>query len=300
MICPKCSKDLNDHFEYCNECGCKVDGSIMGDFKTEYCFVFKHPESYIFLNAKNGRQVVLRAQTLGDLEMEVRKNGFFWIPRDKKEAVEDVHVLDSKDVFIPQAPIKKEVSRQDSKDIFIPASSLKREKGVSKKPEKVERPSSEIRPAAVRVPMKKAYEPFKITDRHVKRNPNVIFKDDEEAEEALIQDYGILGVFKDTTQSAPTWVYKPFDLDVTITERTLERLKNKVESKGFKWLVVDYNLAEESFKKDLAEIRRRDEEIKAKNQGLSDVDFEMKSRLNRYSLKKKSNENSTELDRMHR
>ena len=67
MICPKCSKDLNNRFEYCNECGCKVDGSLMGDFKTEYLFVFKHPESYIFLNAKNGRQVILRAQTLGDL-----------------------------------------------------------------------------------------------------------------------------------------------------------------------------------------------------------------------------------------
>ena len=188
----------------------------------------------------------------------------------------------------------------DSEDVFIPASSLKSEKAVVKVPEKVERPSREIRPPAARVPMKKAYEPFKITDRHVKRNPNVVFKNEWDVENDFRHSCGILGVFKDTRKSAPTWVYRPFDVDVTITERTLEGLKNKVESRGFKWTVVNQALAEESFKKDHAEVQRRDAEIKRKNEKSGDVDFAMKSKLLKYSSKRKSNENSTELDRMHR
>ncbi|WP_406534822.1 hypothetical protein [Methanobrevibacter sp.] len=276
MICPNCSKELNGFVEYCNECGCKVDGSLMGEFKTDFYFVFKHPQDFIFVNSKNGHQLVLRASTLEELEKEVKHNGFFWMSKNRKEAVKTHPVL-------------------DSKDIFMPASSLKSEKKVVKKPNNL---SNGIRFQKTKSIGKSPFEPFKITDKHVKRNPNVVFKNNE-AEEVMRQDYGILGVFKDISKSAPTWVYKSPSQNVAITERTLEGLKNKVESKGFKWIVVNNHLADESFKNDLREIQARDSKIKAKN-AKNNVDVKKKAQIRQEMLGGRPNENSTRLDRMFR
>ncbi len=276
MICPNCSKELNGFVEYCNECGCKVDGSLVGEFKTDFHFVFKHPHEFIFVNSRNGHQIILKADTLEELEKEVKHNGFFWISKTKNEIPKTRQIL-------------------DSKDVFIPANSLKSEKKVVRKPKKF---SGEIKSSKIESVRKNPLKPFKITDRHVKRNPNVVFKD-EETEEVIMQDYGILGVFKDTRQSAPTWVFKPSGQDAAITERTLERLKNKVESKGFKWIVVNQDLADESFKRDLKEIQARDSKIKAKN-AKNNVDVKRKAEIRQQILGGRPNENSTDLDRMFR
>ena len=77
--CPMCSKKLNENFEYCNECGSKVDGGMMGNFRTNFLNVFHFNNEYMYLFSVNGRQIVLKADTIDDLKELVRLNKFPWM-----------------------------------------------------------------------------------------------------------------------------------------------------------------------------------------------------------------------------
>lgn len=76
--CPNCSKRLNESFTYCNECGSRLDGEITGDFKTGHLNVFRQGEEFVYLFSVRGRQVVLKANSLVELERLVRIEKFPW------------------------------------------------------------------------------------------------------------------------------------------------------------------------------------------------------------------------------
>ena len=291
MICPNCSKELSGKVEYCNECGSKVDGSLVGDFKTDIHFVFKHPDEFIFVNSKNGRQIVLKANSLEDLERKVNQNGFFWVsktgkPPAKKEKSETREIKKSDSLFLNASSLKTDAtipkmeaveSRaiRQSDDVFLKASALK----TSQK--KIEKPQ----PKAVSSDV--SYKP--------KKNPNVVVKEFEYAH--LCRKYGILGVSREYDNGALSWIYRAVNPYTFISRRTLERLESEVKSRGRDWIVLDKNLADETFRKDLRDIELSDKKIKEKN-SKNDIDFEKKSELIRQMSSSRSNENSTELDRM--
>ena len=77
-ICPNCLKKLNENFVYCNECECKVDEETKGDFKTNFLNVFKINHEFIYLFAVHGHQVVLKADSVDELEELVILNKFPW------------------------------------------------------------------------------------------------------------------------------------------------------------------------------------------------------------------------------
>ena len=291
MICPNCSKELNGKVEYCNECGSKVDGSLVGDFKTDIHFVFKHPDEFVFVNSKNGRQVILKADTLEDLEMQVTQNGFFWVSKTgskpaKREVKKTREIEPSDSVFLKASSLKGDASHE-SKEVpkpreinqgdsaFLRASSLKASSKKIKKPQSNEDSS------------KVSYKP--------KRNPNVVIK--EWGYEDLSRKYGILGVSRENDNGAPSWVYRAVDPYTRISARSLERLETKVKKEGLDWIVLDEALADKSFRNDMAEIELHDKSIKA-NKPQNDIDFKQKSKLIRQISGPRRNENSTDLDRM--
>lgn len=77
--CPNCFKKLNENFEYCYECGCSVDGEMVGDFKTNLLNVFHIESEYVYIFAVNGRQIVLKADSIEELKEVVRLNKFPWM-----------------------------------------------------------------------------------------------------------------------------------------------------------------------------------------------------------------------------
>ncbi|WP_407454803.1 hypothetical protein [Methanobrevibacter sp.] len=288
MICPNCSKELSGKVEYCNECGSKVDGSLVGDFKTDIHFVFKHPDEFVFVNSKNGRQIVLKANSLEDLERKVNQNGFFWVSKTgkapaKKEKSETREIKKSDSLFLSASSLKTDatIPKMESRaigqsdDVFLKASALK----TSQK--KIERPQSKEDSSKV------SYKP--------KKNPDVVIKEFEHDD--LCRKYGILGVSREYDNGAPSWIYRAVDPYTFISRRTLERLESEVKSRGLDWIVLDENLADETFRKDLRDIELSDKKIKEKN-SKNDIDFEKKSELIRQMSSPRSNENSTELDRM--
>lgn len=80
--CPNCLKKLNDNFSYCNECGSDLEGQNVGDFTTGLLNVFKIDGGFVYLFAVRGRQVVLKANTLDELEELVHLNRFPWQGED--------------------------------------------------------------------------------------------------------------------------------------------------------------------------------------------------------------------------
>jgi hypothetical protein len=76
--CPNCLKKLNNNFSYCNECGSELEGQNVGDFRTGLLNVFKIDGEFAYLFAVRGRQVVLKADSLEELEELVRLNRFPW------------------------------------------------------------------------------------------------------------------------------------------------------------------------------------------------------------------------------
>ena len=87
--CPNCSKILNENFIYCNECGCMLDGDEIGDFRICYLNVFEIHREFIYLYSVNGRQVILKADSIGELEKLVRQNRFPWAVIKKDEPLKD-------------------------------------------------------------------------------------------------------------------------------------------------------------------------------------------------------------------
>ena len=82
--CPNCLKKLNDNFSYCNECGSDLEGQNVGDFTTGLLNVFKIDGGFVYLFAVRGRQVVLKANTLDELEELVHLNRFPWQKEDSR------------------------------------------------------------------------------------------------------------------------------------------------------------------------------------------------------------------------
>lgn len=76
--CPNCQKRLNENFTYCNECGSRVDGEIMGNLRTNFMNVFQINNVYMYIYSVHGRQVVLKADTIEELKELVRLNRFPW------------------------------------------------------------------------------------------------------------------------------------------------------------------------------------------------------------------------------
>ena len=77
--CPNCQKRLNENFTYCNECGSRADGEIVGNFLTSLLNVFQIDDEYMYVFSVHGRQVVLKADTIEELKELVRLNKFPWM-----------------------------------------------------------------------------------------------------------------------------------------------------------------------------------------------------------------------------
>lgn len=293
MICPNCSKELNGKVECCNECGSRVDGSLVGDFKTDIHFVFKHPDEFVFVNSKNGRQVVLKADTLEDLERQVTQNGFFWVSKTgskpaKREVKQTREIEPSDSVFLKASSLKR--------DATIPKMETVESHEISKSDDVFLRPNS-LKASTKSIRKPQSSEQSQAFSYRSKKNPDVIRKEFEYDD--LCCKYGILGVSKENYKGAPSWVYRAVEPYTFISERSLERLESEVKSRGLAWIVLNHDLADESFRKDLKDIELNDRDIREKN-AKSDVDFKQKSDLIRQISGPRRNVNSTELDRMHR
>ena len=77
-ICPNCLKELNDNFTYCRQCGCRIESGKKGDFKTEFLNVFFIEDEFVYLFTVNGRQIVLKADSIDKLKEVVKSNKFPW------------------------------------------------------------------------------------------------------------------------------------------------------------------------------------------------------------------------------
>lgn len=78
-ICPNCFKKLNEKFTYCNKCGVDLDDGGSGkDLKTDYLNVFRKDEGFIYVFAVHGRQVILNADSIDELQKAVQLNKFPW------------------------------------------------------------------------------------------------------------------------------------------------------------------------------------------------------------------------------
>ena len=249
--CPNCSKKLYGEIEYCNECGSRIDGSVVGDFRTDLRFVFAHPDKYIFVNSSNGRQIVLEAQSIQELEVLVKRRGFIWT--SKKDSAKNpspgqrpkaagyssmfLQVSAGNDVIVQEVKRPASHGTQNSADNFLKAQKSEMPKFKGSCAGKVSEASKGI-----------ASKPFVIRNRHVKRNPDVAtvgmsFKN-------LPMDYGILGVSSEVDHGIRFWVYRSNNPSELIRDRSLSKLKNKVMSKGLKWEITDEYIASWSFDKD--------------------------------------------------
>ena len=94
-ICPNCLKKVNENFTYCNGCGSTMDGEREGDFKTDFLNVFKMDGGFAYLFAVRGLQVVLKADSIGELEKLVRLNRFPWRELEKNLLNHEVSLTES-------------------------------------------------------------------------------------------------------------------------------------------------------------------------------------------------------------
>ncbi len=78
-VCPNCEKNLNVNFTYCYCCGSNLDEEVFGDFQTSFLNVFKHDGEFIYIFSVNGKQVILKSSTIGELKMLVELNKFPWV-----------------------------------------------------------------------------------------------------------------------------------------------------------------------------------------------------------------------------
>jgi hypothetical protein len=246
--CPNCSKKLYGEIEYCNECGSRIDGSVVGDFRTDLRFVFSHPDKYIFVNSRNGRQIVLEAKSIQELELLVKRRGFIWTSKNDGTRNPSIgqktkaagyssmflQVSAGNDVIVQEVKRPASHGTRKSADNFLKA---QKSESPKIKSGKVSEASKSI-----------ASKPFVISNRHVKRNPDVAtvgmsFKN-------LPMDYGILGVSSEVDHGIRFWVYRSNNPSELIRDRSLSKLKNKVMSKGLKWEITDEYIASWSFDKD--------------------------------------------------
>ena len=259
--CPNCSKKLYGEIEYCNECGSRIDGSVVGDFRTDLRFVFAHPDKYIFVNSSNGRQIVLEAQSIQELEVLVKRRGFIWT--SKKDSAKNpfpgqrpkaagyssmfLQVSAGNDVIVQEVKRPASPGTWNAADNFLKAQ--KSESGKIK--------SGKVSEASKSIVSK----PFVIKDKYVKRNPDVAtvgmsFKN-------LPMDYGILGVSSEVDHGIRFWVYRSNNPSEVIRDRSLSKLKNKVMSKGLKWEITDEYIASWSFDKDREMNRKSKNRVKS-------------------------------------
>ena len=77
--CLNCLKKLNENFTYCYECGSEVGGEMIGDFSTNLLNVFHINNEYVYIFSINGRQIVLKADTIEELRESVKLNRFPWV-----------------------------------------------------------------------------------------------------------------------------------------------------------------------------------------------------------------------------
>lgn len=269
ISCPNCSKKLNETFEYCNECGSSLKGGDVGDFKTTIVNVFSHPDGFLYLYAKNGHQIIVKAGSLDNLKENVLRQNLFWIAHDSKavrKATGKVKKIDNP--FLRISSMAK------------PSECIEKASGVKLK-------SSEVK-----VNRKNVFR------SKVKRNPDVrkaITVED------LPTEYGILGVSKEYVNGRISWVYQSTESKGKIRENTLTRLKDSVESRNLPWHVCDEEKSIRSFRDDMIEIERRDGEIRAKNARNVSIDIKAKSEIRKmYSNAVPAGENNTELEKFFR
>lgn len=82
--CPNCGKKVRDNFEYCRFCASKLNGESPGDFSTDMLNVFRKNDEYLYLFSENGNQVILKADSLGELESMVKDRQYPWDYRNSK------------------------------------------------------------------------------------------------------------------------------------------------------------------------------------------------------------------------
>lgn len=264
VSCPNCGKKLRDTFEYCRICGSRLDGKIVGDFRTDMLNVFRHPDSYIYLFACSGNQDVIMADSLEELERIAVEKKYPWESYDWKDS------FTASEVETRPVP---EFSTE-----FLKASSLK-------EPEII--PTSSTRKEFKRdedesyVP---DYEVSRVVETSVdfsrarpKRNPN---RNAEIPESEIPEGYGIRGVFRHDGK----WAFRTNETSYTIHDYTLKGLKEKIESKGYDWQIVDSELAEECFEDERLKAQMRDDEILQKrreNEEASNENAKIKRELSR-------------------
>lgn len=244
VVCPNCLKKLNDNNIYCRICGTKLSGENPGDFTTEMLNVFDYGEELIYLFSDRGRQVILKAGSIEELELLVRANGYPWQFKDKSKNVKND---------------KEFVKAPDFSTDFLKASA------VSK---------PEIRPTSSASKGDEGYTPEHVVERVVDENPNPFSsskidfssvrpkrnpnrKPNVLDESEISREYGIYGVFRKDGK----WAFRTNEVQFDIVEKTLQNLKSAVSKRGISWIVTDESLAERAFETDRRAIRENDERI---------------------------------------
>lgn len=125
VSCPNCGEKVRNNFVYCRICGCLLEGGDSEDHITDLLNVFKHSDEYLYLFCERGNQVVLKAESLEELEGLVSEKQYPWGFKDWKN-----NVSSPKKETLPSPEVKTEFLKASAlkEAEIIPTSSIKKQK----------------------------------------------------------------------------------------------------------------------------------------------------------------------------
>lgn len=283
QVCPNCAKKLKDNFVYCRICGTKLSGENPGDFTTDMLNVFDHGDEFVYLFSDKGSQVVLKAGSMDELASIVSEKNYPWEFRDKSK-----NVNSAKNVELVKTP------RFETD--FLRASSLQEPEVIptSSTTKKFEAEKDESYVPDFEVSRVVENEDESLSDDDlfkVKPKKNSNRERRVLSEEEISKEYGIRGVFR----KDGLWAFRTDETDHNISEKSLDRLKDKVLSQNLSWEIVDETLARTSFEKDRLRIRKNDEEI-LKKRAESEEFWQEKNKMTREFAQKRNEELKEKLE----
>ena len=79
MICPNCNSRVVNDPEFCYRCGYNLRrDENLGDNSTGFLNVFRIDGKFAYIFCVNGKQVVLKGDSLEDLKSKVKDEKFPW------------------------------------------------------------------------------------------------------------------------------------------------------------------------------------------------------------------------------
>lgn len=254
--CPNCGKNLNEKFVYCRNCGSKMDGEIVGDFKTDIPNLFKNNDGYYYLFTANGIQQVIVGDDVDEVKRKVLLRKFPW--PCEKSGTENIMKVDSK---MHEKSEFLKISAQHSNVV----NSYKKQSHASfdntPRPKNDEVQSYSKKSPAIPKPDTSYLNEIHDAPLKVKLVPD----------EELPRSYGVIGLYRDEYGGRQQWVFKNNETPVPIHDDRLEMLKQEVLNRECSWDVVSEKLEDEAYELDREIRARKDEEILAKksNQSIS-------------------------------